>query len=155
TDVSAELPLIVLVEDDARLAQLVRSFLDSNGFRVVVEDRGDRVVDCVERERPALVILDLGLPGQDGLAACHALRARQDVPILILTARNSDVDQIHGLELGADDYVIKPVVPQVLVARIQALLRRRSGAIVEKKTLTFGALTINTAARSVIFNAQE
>jgi DNA-binding response OmpR family regulator len=150
-----ESPLIVLVEDDARLAQLVRRFLESNGFRVVIEDRGDRVLARVAREQPALVILDLGLPGQDGFAVCRALRESHEVPILILTARNSDVDQIHGLELGADDYVIKPVIPQVLVARIHALLRRRHGAVVDRKTLTFGALTISTAARSVTFNEQS
>src|SRR5262245_51895182 len=87
---------IVLVEDDVRLADLMRTFLDANGFRVVIESRGDRVAECVARERPALVILDLGLPGQDGFAVCRELRASLDVPILILTARNSDIDQVLG-----------------------------------------------------------
>ena len=148
-------PLIVLVEDDLRLSELVRTYLQSNGFRVSVENRGDRVGDRVQREGPDLVILDLGLPGQDGFSVCRELRAASGVPILILTARNNDIDHVVGLELGADDYVIKPVEPRVLVARIQALLRRgRGGNPAESKSLRFGALSINTAARSVVLNDQ-
>ena len=144
-------PLIVLVEDDLRLSELVRTYLESNGFRVSVEHRGDRVLERVGRERPELIVLDLGLPGRDGFAVCKEVRAaRYDVPILMLTARDTDIDQVLGLELGADDYVVKPVEPRVLVARINALLRRRkmqNGT--ERKTLRFGTLTIDTAARAV------
>jgi DNA-binding response OmpR family regulator len=147
-------PLIVLVEDDARLAELVRTYLQSNGFRVSVEGRGDRVVERVRRESPDLLILDLGLPGQDGFSICREIRASLAIPILILTARNTDVDQVLGLELGADDYVIKPVVPRVLVARIHALLRRRQAEHGDRKTIQFGGLTIDTAARSVTVDAR-
>ena len=144
----------MLVEDDVRLAELVRSYLQSNGFRVSVEGRGDRVVERVQRESPDLIVLDLGLPGQDGFSICRELRASHSIPILILTARNNDVDQVLGLELGADDYVIKPVVPRVLVARIHALLRRRQPEHGERKVLRFGQLTIDVAARSVALDAR-
>ncbi|HEY4369459.1 MAG TPA: response regulator [Steroidobacteraceae bacterium] len=148
-------PLVVLVEDDLRLSELVRTYLEANGFRVSVENRGDRVTERVQREDPDLVILDLGLPGKDGLTVCRELRASCSVPILMLTARNSDIDQVVGLELGADDYVIKPVEPRVLVARINALLRRgRAPGTADNRTLRFGALSINTAARAVTLNDQ-
>lgn len=149
-------PLIVLVEDDLRLSELVRTYLESNGFRVSVEHRGDRVLERVEREKPELIVLDLGLPGKDGFAVCREVRAaRHDVPILMLTARDTDIDQVLGLELGADDYVVKPVEPRVLVARINALLRRqRQQSTLEQKALRFGALTIDTAARAVTLDGQ-
>jgi DNA-binding response OmpR family regulator len=151
---SAAQPLIFLVEDDARLAELVRTYLQANDFSVSVESHGDLVVERVQREKPDLVILDLGLPGQDGFSICRELRASQATPILILTARNNEVDQVLGLELGADDYVIKPVVPRVLVARIHALLRRRQPEQADRKVLQFGKLTIDTAARSVTLDAR-
>lgn len=148
-------PLVVLVEDDLRLAELVRSYLESNGFRVQVENRGDRVLERVQRESTDLVILDLGLPGRDGFSVCRELRAVCSVPILILTARDNDIDHVVGLELGADDYVVKPVEPRVLVARIHALLRRsRVTGTVDSRILRFGSLSINTAARSVTLNDQ-
>ena len=117
-------PLVLLVEDDVRLAELVRTYLHTNGFRVVVEHRGDRVVEHLQNEAPDLVVLDLGLPGRDGFAVCKELRTASDLPILIVTARDNDIDHVVGLEIGADDYVVKPVEPRVLVARIHALLRR-------------------------------
>jgi DNA-binding response OmpR family regulator len=116
-------PLVLLVEDDLRLAELVRTYLQGNGFRVVIEHRGDRVVEHLQKEGPDLVVLDLGLPGRDGFAVCKDLRSASDLPILIVTARDNDIDHVVGLELGADDYVVKPVEPRVLVARIHALLR--------------------------------
>jgi len=148
-------PLVVLVEDDLRLSELIRSYLQGNGFRVSVENRGDLAVERVQREGPDLVVLDLGLPGKDGFAVCRELRQTFTVPILMLTARDSDIDHVVGLELGADDYVIKPVEPRVLVARIHALLRRgRTPGAPENRTLRFGALSINTAARSVTLQGE-
>jgi DNA-binding response OmpR family regulator len=144
-------PLVLLVEDDVRLADLVRTYLQANGFRVSIENRGDQVIDRVQRENPDLVILDIGLPVRDGFSVCRELRTVYSSPILMLTARDSDIDHVVGLELGADDYVIKPVEPRVLVARIQALLRRRRAPDpVEGRTLRFGTLSINSAARSVV-----
>ncbi len=148
-------PLVLLVEDDTRLAHLVSTYLQANDFRVNVENRGDRVIERVRRENPDLVILDIGLPVRDGFSVCRELRTVYQSPVLMLTARDSDIDHVVGLELGADDYVIKPVEPRVLVARIQALLRRRRAAgSVEGRTLRFGTLSINSAARSVVLKEQ-
>jgi two-component system OmpR family response regulator/two-component system response regulator RstA len=143
-------PSILLVEDDLRLAELVSRYLESNGFSVAIASRGDEVAGTVEHEPPDLVILDLGLPGEDGFTVCRQLRLMYTNPILILTARDSDIDHVLGLELGADDYVIKPVEPRVLLARIGALLRRSRGALgPERKLMQFGKLTINAASRAV------
>src|SRR5271166_854732 len=142
-------PSILLVEDDVRLSELVSHYLESHGFRVTIAARGDQVVDQVQRETPDLIVLDLGLPGQDGFSICRQLRPRYANPILILTARDNDIDHVLGLELGADDYVIKPVEPRVLLARINALLRRSKAPARPEHTIRrFGQLTINTAARS-------
>ena len=149
-------PLVLLVEDDLRLAELVRTYLQGNGFRVVVEHRGDRVVEHLKPAAPDLVVLDLGLPGRDGFAVCKELRAASTLPILIVTARDNDIDHVVGLELGADDYVVKPVEPRVLVARIHALLRRaRAASPIEPRPLRFGELTINSIARSVTIGSAE
>ena len=149
-------PSILLVEDDMRLSELVRTYLQNNGFRVLLEHRGDRVMDRLRRDGADLLILDLGLPGQDGFAVCKAVRAESTLPILILTARDNDIDHVVGLELGADDYVVKPVEPRVLVARIHALLRRgRGNGAAELKPLRFGALSINPAARAVILDERD
>ena len=146
---------ILLVEDDLRLAELVSRYLESSGFRVAIANRGDEVVGKVEGDPPDLVILDLGLPGEDGFSICRQLRLNYSNPILILTARDSDIDHVLGLELGADDYVVKPVEPRVLLARIGALLRRsRPPTRAERKTLQFGQLTINTTSRSVYLDGQ-
>jgi DNA-binding response OmpR family regulator len=148
-------PFILLVEDDLRLAALVRTYLEANGFRVATEHTGDRVLDRLQRERVDLVLLDLGLPGRDGFAVCKELRAKSALPILILTARDNDIDHVVGLELGADDYVVKPVEPRVLVARIHALLRRSRPVTTELRVLKFGELSINATARSVAIGEQE
>ena len=144
-----------MVEDDIRLADLVSRYLETNGFKVQIIAHGDEVVSRVKREVPDLVILDLGLPGQDGLAICKLLRPDFANPILILTARDNDIDHVLGLELGADDYVIKPVEPRVLLARIHALLRRSAARPqIDKPTIKFGQLQINLVARSVTLTGQ-
>ncbi len=147
---------ITLVEDDVRLSELVGNHLELHGFKVNVIARGDRVSAHVRREPPDLLILDLGLPGEDGFTICKQLRPAYSNPILILTARNSDIDHVLGLELGADDYVIKPVEPRVLVARVHALLRRGHGRLrTEQKALRFGNLHISINARSVTFEGRS
>jgi two-component system OmpR family response regulator/two-component system response regulator RstA len=146
---------LLLVEDDLRLSELVSRYLESNGFQVSIVNHGGEVIARVQRERPDLVILDIGLPGQDGFSICRELRPLFSAPILILTARDSDIDHVLGLELGADDYVIKPVEPRVLMARVNALIRRsRAGPTREAGKLRFGSLLINTAARSVVLRNQ-
>ena len=119
------MPSIMLIEDDVRLAELVSRYLESSGFRVTVANLDRQVASQVYELAPELVILDLGLPGDDGLMICKQLRPAFPNPILILTARNNDIDHVLGLELGADDYVTKPFSPRELMARVQAAVRRR------------------------------
>ncbi len=118
---------ILIVEDDERLADLTREYLESNGLVVSHESHGGNAVERIRNERPDLVVLDLMLPGEDGLSICRRARPFYQGPIIMLTARSDDLDQVLGLEMGADDYVAKPVKPRVLLARIRALLRRTSG----------------------------
>ena len=142
---------ILIVEDDQRLAELTQDYLESNGLAVSIESHGGKAVERVLAERPDLVVLDLMLPGEDGLSICKRLRPDYDGPILMLTARTDDMDQVQGLEMGADDYVCKPVRPRVLLARIRALLRRREGSaepVAEnQRRLEFGPLVIDNAMR--------
>jgi len=120
---------IVVVEDDQHIADLVEMYLRQEGFRVVQSPTGERGLEAVRTQQPRLVILDVGLPGgMDGLEVCRRLRADSDVPILMLTARDGEIDRVLGLELGADDYVTKPFAPRELVARVRAILRRASAS---------------------------
>ena len=115
---------ILIVEDDERLANLTREYLESNGMQVSVVGDGAVAVAVIKSDQPDLVILDLMLPGEDGLSVCRLVRPYYTGPIIMLTARDDDLDQVLGLEMGADDYLSKPVRPRVLLARIRALLRR-------------------------------
>jgi DNA-binding response OmpR family regulator len=148
--------LILLVEDDRRLAQLVKDFLEMNDFKVFVEEQGNRVLRQTQNLNPALIILDLMLPGKDGLTLCKELRPEFKGPILMLTARDSDADQVLGFEYGADDYVIKPVEPRVLLARVKALLRRYYQQDPrEQEALVFGQLHIQPTARKVSLQGED
>lgn len=147
------MPHLLIAEDDSRLADLVKSYLEANNYRVTIEADGNRVPERVRQEKPDMLILDIMLPGKDGLTLCQMLRPEFDGPILMLTARNEDADQILGLEFGADDYVIKPVEPRILLARIRALLRRiEPRPNPARQTLEFGNLRIDDASRSVLLN---
>ncbi|MFV8571693.1 response regulator [Marinobacter sp. SBS5] len=115
---------ILIVEDDERLADLTREYLESNGLTVSLETHGGAAVERIRKEQPDLVVLDLMLPGEDGLSICRRVRPDYSGPIIMLTARTDDLDQVLGLEMGADDYIGKPVQPRVLLARIRAMLRR-------------------------------
>ena len=141
---------IVIVEDDPKLAQLITEFLQVQGYLVELIEDGAAAVDRILAAPPALVVLDLMLPGEDGLSICRRLReAGFSRPILMLTALSEEQDHIKGLELGADDFVTKPVRPQILLARIRALLRRAEGEASEAPStrLTFGALVVDNARR--------
>lgn len=140
---------VLLVEDDLKLAGLVAQFLAQHGFDVHCVHRGDEAVQAFERCRPGLVVLDLMLPGLSGLQVCRAIRSQADTPIVILTAREDDLDHILGLESGADDYVIKPIQPPVLLARLRALQRRKGGDSGGRDSLEFGRLSIDKASREV------
>ena len=148
---------ILLVEDDDRLANLTAEYLRKNDFEVTIEGRGDTAESRILSEDPELVILDVMLPGKDGFEVCRAVREKYNGVILMLTARDEDLDQILGLELGADDYIAKPVQPRLLLARIKALLRRSpgtagpadEGADPDQMTqLAFGNFSISQATRS-------
>jgi len=117
---------VLVVEDEMKIAQLVRDYLEHAGFEVVVTGDGEAAIASARGHPPDLVVLDLGLPGMDGLDVARELRARSRIPIVMLTARGDETDRIVGLELGADDYVIKPFSPRELVARVRAVLRRTS-----------------------------
>jgi DNA-binding response OmpR family regulator len=145
---------LLLIEDDVRLAQLVRDYLEQENFQITVQHRGDTVLEAFQPNAVDIVILDLMLPGMDGLKVCSALRKIFRGPILILTAKSSDIDQVMGLELGADDFVHKPIEPPVLLARLRALLRRTQLNSIELQqagndVLTFGALSISAKAHEV------
>ena len=142
---------ILLVEDDRRLADLTAEYFRQNGLSVAVESRGDKALSRFAAEKPRVVLLDLMLPGLDGLTICRELREVFDGPILIFTARDSDIDQVIGLEAGADDYVAKPVDPMVLLARTRALLRRveSDGKTAPSGDIILGRLRISPSSQEV------
>jgi two-component system alkaline phosphatase synthesis response regulator PhoP len=115
---------ILIVEDELKIARLVRDYLEHAGFEVIVTGDGGSAVASARAQKPDLVVLDLGLPGRDGLDVARELRKSSNIPIVMLTARGNETDRIVGLELGADDYVVKPFSPKELVARVRAVLRR-------------------------------
>lgn len=152
---------ILLVEDDVRLSELVGEYLEKQGYSIFFEYRGDHAANRIFDEKPDMVILDLMLPGKDGLSICRDVRSNYKGPILILTAREDDMDQVAGLELGADDYVKKPVEPRVLLARIRALFRRSESVISEnrpasgqKTRVRFGSLLIDVSSRTVTLSGE-
>lgn len=154
---------IMIVEDDVRLADLTQNYLINNGLEVLCESDGAQAVDRIRQETPDLVVLDLMLPSKDGLAVCREIRPFFKGPILMLTARDDDLDQVLGLEMGADDFVTKPVRPRVLLARIRALLRRMHEQAEESESvqntqgvsrLTFGDLAVDNAMREAWLNDQ-
>lgn len=150
---------LVLIEDDVRLAQLIQDYLAHENFDITVHHRGDTALERFKPEKTDIVILDLMLPGMDGLQVCSALRKVYGGPILILTAKSSDIDHVMGLELGADDFVHKPIEPPVLLARLRALLRRARGGEGESQRqkpdqLSFGKLSINSEAHEVRWDGE-
>lgn len=149
-------PRILLVEDDERLAELTAEYLRKNEFEVAIEPRGDTACTRIPSENPDVVVLDLMLPGKDGFDVCRTVRPHYHGVILMLTARDEDMDQILGLELGADDFISKPVQPRVLLARVRALLRRATPAEAPGSgdELTFGRFRINQATRNAELGGQ-
>jgi two-component system response regulator RstA len=149
---------ILIIEDDDRLAQLTSDYLIGNGYKVTVETNGSRAIEKVLDLQPDLVILDLMLAGDDGLSVCRQLRPLYKGSIIMLTARIDELDQVLGLEMGADDYICKPVQPRLLLARMKAALRRNANCVNPVSTKNFvttelrydfGDLVIDSAMREV------
>jgi len=147
---------IILVEDDLELAELIRDFLQNYEFTIDIVTNGISAEAQILEKQPDLVILDIMLPGQSGMDVCRAIRAKYSGMILMQTALDDDIDQVMGLELGADDYIVKQVKPRLLLSRIRALLRRhgRQSPETHKDELKFGALIIDLQHRTVTLNKQ-
>lgn len=145
---------VLIVDDEPRLRALVRQYLEREGYRVVVAETGPAALDQARAAQPDVVVLDIMLPGLDGLEVCHRLRAFSDAYVIMLTARAEEIDRVVGLEVGADDYLTKPFSPRELVARIRAMLRRsrRTNAFALPEVLApqrFGTLVIDHGRREV------
>jgi DNA-binding response OmpR family regulator len=141
---------ILIIEDEPDLARVLRAYMEQAGFTVLTAGRGDTGLSTWEHKRPDLVILDLNLPGLDGLDVAREIRRKSSTPIIMLTARVEETDQLIGLELGADDYIAKPFSPRVVVARVRALLRRAESTPVAPQVLHIANLEIDQAAHSVL-----
>src|SRR3954470_1706351 len=140
---------ILVVDDEPRIVEMARDYLEHAGFRVITADDGRRAVEAARRGRPDLVVLDLGLPGLDGLEVTRDLRRDGSIPIVMVTARDDELDKLLGLELGADDYLTKPFSPRELVARVKAVLRRTENAGTTSEVLRSGVLTIDVPRHRV------
>jgi two-component system alkaline phosphatase synthesis response regulator PhoP len=137
------MPSLLVVEDEPSLARLVRDYLERASYHVITTSTAEGALRQIAAEMPALIVLDLGLPDRDGLDVIRAVRRDSDTPIIVLTARGEESDRIVGLELGADDYVLKPFSPKELVARIRAVLRRSERRDPQEDSITAGELTID------------
>ncbi len=146
---------IVVVEDDPHIADLIDMYLRRDGHRVIQASDGEAGLRAVERERPRMVILDIGLPGpMDGFEVCRRIRGSSTVPVMMLTAREEEVDRVLGFELGADDYVTKPFSPRELAARVKAIIRRADGPLPEmSRILRAGSVEVDTARREARIDA--
>jgi len=143
------MPTILIIEDEPELVKVLRSYLEQAGFDVLTAYRGDSGLSMWEHKRPDLVILDLNLPGMDGLDVAREIRRRGDTPLIMVTARVEEADRLIGLELGADDYILKPFSPREVVARVRAVLRRATTAPVTPSVLRAGDLEIDPDSHTV------
>jgi DNA-binding response OmpR family regulator len=146
--VATQIGTVVVIEDDPNIADLVDLYLRRDGFRVLLARDGSEGLALIKREEPWIVILDVGLPGQlDGFEVCREIRSTGNLPVLFLTARDDEVDRILGLELGADDYLVKPFSPRELVARVRAILRRTRDTAVPQEVVGVGDLEVDLRRR--------
>jgi two-component system, OmpR family, KDP operon response regulator KdpE len=145
---------ILIVDDDHRMRRLLKLNLESAGYRVMAAEDGAAALEATELDPPDLVLLDVMMPGMDGFTCLRRLREFSQVPVILLTAKGEEADKVHGLDLGADDYLTKPFSPAELLARVRAALRRQPG-VAPPATLAVGDLIINLARRRVIRDGQE
>ncbi|WP_299082096.1 response regulator [uncultured Paraglaciecola sp.] len=149
---------VLLVEDDERLSSLISQYLREQDFKVQRLANGDTLLQHIQTSPPDILILDVMLPGDNGFTLCNKIRPFYSGPLLFMTAKNDDFDQVFGLEIGADDYIIKPVEPRVLLARINALLRRNTEpkhSNISNQTLQYGQLTIERSTRSAHLQGKD
>ena len=147
--------LILVVDDELKILKLARDYLENSNFRVTTAADGTEAMAAFRTHRPDLVVLDLNLPGMDGLDVCRAIRQESDVPIIMLTARVEETDRIIGLEIGADDYITKPFSPRELVARVRVVFRRLQGGVQQKGLIVAGDLTIDMNGHRVVRGEEE
>ena len=152
-----EKPLVLVVDDDPNVVALARAYLERDGYRVAEASDGLRALELARREQPGLVVLDLMLPGLDGLEVCRRLQVESMAPVIMLTARVEETDRLEGLNLGADDYITKPFSPRELAARVRAVLRRsdREGALSAYPELSVGAIRVNLRTRRATVDGAE
>ncbi len=144
---------VLVVDDELKVCDLIRVYLERSGYGVLCAHDGALALQEIERRKPDLVLLDLNLPGMDGLEMCKTLRKTSDVPVIMLTARDEEADRIVGLELGADDYVTKPFSPREVVARVKAVLRRRNSAQGDRPVV-LGDLTVDPSRHAVTYRGR-
>lgn len=147
-------PRVLIIEDERKIATLLRDYLQQEDYQVTLLASGEQAVEQIRSQPPDLVILDLMLPGKNGLTICREVRAFSDLPILILTAKVDEVDRLVGLEMGADDYICKPFSPREVVARVKAVLRRTRPAV-EAEKIEAGTLVLDTATRRVAIGGSD
>lgn len=145
---------IMVVDDDKNIAQLIRLYLEKEGFSVLSYERGDEALEAFKRNPPALMLLDIMLPGMDGWQVCRAVRQISSIPVIMLSAKNETFDKVLGLELGADDYMTKPFDSKELIARVKAVLRRGAQAASEQEALSFPGLTISMEKYAVTYQGK-
>jgi DNA-binding response OmpR family regulator len=146
--------LILVVDDEPKIMRLARDYLEQSSFRVLPAGDGPTALAAARQEKPDLIVLDLNLPGMDGLDVCRALRRESGVPIIMLTARAEEMDRLIGLELGADDYIVKPFSPRELVARVRAVLRRTQGEVQSTGIIRTGELEIDLNGHRATLRSQ-
>jgi DNA-binding response OmpR family regulator len=146
---NTNVPTVLVVDDEPIVREVVCSYLEREGYRTLEAADGERARELLELDPPNLVVLDVMLPGTDGLSLCRWIRARSDLPVILLTARGEEADRIVGLELGADDYVTKPFSPRELAARVRTVLRRAAPPTAGEERLSLADLEIDAGAREV------
>lgn len=149
---------ILIVDDEENICELVRLYIEKDGFKAVIAGNGNEALAKFDSEKPDLILLDIMLPGKDGWQVCREIRAQSNVPIIMLTAKGETFDKVLGLELGADDYVVKPFEPKELIARIRAVLRRSTAAAHEPEAedeILFDGLRINQSTYEVYIDDKK
>ena len=148
--------IILIVEDESKITKLLQDYLEKSSYQVVCLARGDQVIPHVKKSPPDLILLDIMLPGMDGMAVCREIRKFSTLPIIMITARVEEIDRLVGLELGADDYICKPFSPREVVARVKAVLRRSQPPLEQNaKTLALGSIVLEEDLHQVTIDGNE